>query len=99
MVPLFKSGDKSDVNNYRPISLLPVFSKVLEKVVYSQMIDHLGAVITPVQFGFRKKHSTVHCILNFLNNITKHGNDEYHCAVFIDLKKAFDTVPLSLIHI
>ena len=61
------------------------------------MIDHLRAIITPVQFGFRQSHSTIHCILNFLNNISSNKEKDYHCAVFIDLKKAFDTVPHDIL--
>ena len=93
ITPLFKSGDRENVTNYRPISLLPVFSKVLEKVVYEQTIEYFDPYITKCQFGFRRKHSTVHCIMNYLNNISANCKNKYQISIFIDLRKAFDTVP------
>ena len=60
VVPLFKIGDKSLFSNYRPISVLPSFYKVLEKLVYNRNIDYMGKckILTDNQFGFRKQHST-----------------------------------------
>ena len=97
IVPLYKSGSKEEATNYRPISLLPVFSKLLEKTVYNQFSKYFEQFITPVQFGFRTKHSTVHCILNFLNNVSANRSSKYHVSVFLDLKKAFDTVPHNVL--
>ena len=57
VVPIFKSGEKNKFNNYRPISLLPVFSKILEKIIHSRLLDYLNTnnILNPLQFGFRKK--------------------------------------------
>jgi hypothetical protein len=61
VVPVFKSGNVNDINNYRPISLLCTFSKILEKIVANRLIKYLDLnnLISPNQFGFRAKHSTV----------------------------------------
>ena len=75
--PVYKKGDKTNPANYRPISLLTAFSKVLEKVLYNRLIDFLdnNNLLNPQQFGFRKKLSTddaiyklTHKILTALNN-------------------------------
>ena len=93
VLPLYKSGDKCCFNNYRPISLLSVLSKLLEKAAYRQMYEYFEAhFMTPNQFGFRRGHETQHCVMNFLRNIWSNADKKYHVGIFIDLKKAFDTV-------
>ena len=93
VIPLFKSGDKHDCNNYRPISLLSALSKLLEKVVHKQTYQYLeNKVLALSQFGFRKARDTSQAILNYLQNIEKNGTLKYNVSVFIDIKKAFDTV-------
>ena len=93
VVPLYKSGENTEVSNYRPISLLSVFSKIYEKVSYHQLYNYAEKhIFTTHQFGFRKRHQTVHSIINFLNNIHANAKAKYHVAIFMDLKKAFDTV-------
>ena len=64
VVPLFKAGDKSIFSNYRPISVLPSFSKILEKLVYNRLIDYLSKykILSDNQFGFRKQHSTEYAL-------------------------------------
>lgn len=95
ITPIYKSGDKDQACNYRPISILPVVSKVLEKIVAEQLIEHLenNQLLHPQQFGFRQKHSTetANC---FLLEQIKGSLDKGNVvgAVFLDLKKAFDTV-------
>ena len=93
IVPLFKSGDKTSMDNYRPIALLNIFSKVLEKVVCNRLSLHLenNNLLSMYQFGFRKNHSTLHPMLHFLNKITSAlENKEHTVAIFCDLRKAFD---------
>ena len=93
VLPLFKSGDKQNFSNYRPISLLSVFSKVLEKAVYKQLYGYFeDRFLIPTQFGFRNRSETIHAIFNFLNNIDENGQNKYQSGIFIDLKKAFDCV-------
>jgi hypothetical protein len=94
IIPIFKSGDPTDVNNYRPISLLSSFSKILEKIVQTRLIKHLETLnlISDQQFGFRSHHSTSHPMLLLLNKVSTALNNKQHALViFCDLKKAFDT--------
>lgn len=97
VIPIFKTGDSESFNNYRPISLLPAFSKILEKVVYSQTMSFLNKfnILYNLQFGFRKKHSTFHPILHFLKNVTESNDSrtkDFTIGTFLDLSKAFDTI-------
>jgi Reverse transcriptase (RNA-dependent DNA polymerase) len=83
------------MDNYRPISLLNTFSKILEKIVHNRLSSFLNInnLLSDSQYGFRKEHSTIHPLSKFLNFITKAFNDKEHClAIFCDLRKAFDTV-------
>ena len=96
ITPIHKSGDKASVNNYRPISLLCILSKVLERFVF----DHLNkfflenSIITTSQFGFRKHHSSVQQLLLFLSNVHDTLNRNAHCdVIYLDFRKAFDSVP------
>ena len=95
VTPIFKSGDKNQVSNYRPISILPALSKVLEKVVTEQLVEHLESnqLLHPEQFGFRHKHSTESANCYFVDTVKRHLDEgNVVGAVFLDLKKAFDTV-------
>ena len=96
VVPIFKSGNEHSYDNYRPISLLPSLSKLLEKVVAKQMLSYLNKhdILYKLQFGFRKGHDTSQPVIHFLNNIQEALNKnipEYTVGCFLDLKKAFDT--------
>ena len=102
VVPVFKSGDKHDYSNYRPISLLSSFSKLLEKIVAKQMVGFLykNKILYAHQYGFRKGHSTVHPVLQFLDKISlalNKSDPEYTLGIFCDLKKAFDTVDFTVL--
>jgi len=93
--PLHKGGPVEDVNNYRPISILPVVMKVFEKLVYSQFYDFLisNSILCKCQSGFRSSHSTQTAITEVKEFILKRLEDKFYVgAVLIDLKKAFDTV-------
>lgn len=95
VTPIFKSGDLTVLSNYRPISVLPAFSKILERIMYNRIYNHLISInsLFDKQFGFQKNHSTEHAILQLVRNITKSfENGEFTLGVFIDLSKAFDTV-------
>ena len=100
IVPIFKSGEKTNMDNYRPISLLSCFSKILEKVVANRLTSflNLNNLITENQFGFRKKHSTVHPMMKFTNFILSALDKKEHAiALFCDLRKAFDTVDHAIL--
>ena len=93
--PIFKKEDPHLTDNYRPISLLPVLSKIFEKVAFKQVYDYFNDndLLYKSQYGFRKKHSTELAGLEFYDKIINHlENDELPLAVFLDLSKAFDTI-------
>ena len=96
VVPLFKSGNKDDLDNYRPISILPILSKILEKAVFHQLHSYLSenSLLSPYQSAFRANHSTQLAITFFTDKTRGHMDKGLLTgAVFIDLKRAFDTVP------
>ena len=95
VIPLHKKDSKLDHINYRPISLLSVFSKIYEKLIYSRIYSYLDKnnLIYSKQFGFRGGYSTNHAIISITEHIRNLlDNGEFVCGVFIDLEKAFDTV-------
>ena len=96
VVPLFKSGNRQEMNNYRPNSILPVILKIAEKVVYHQLSSYLDAnnLLSPCQFGFQKNFSTETAVTFFLwmKSVEIWTTVFSQGSVFIDLKKAFDTI-------
>ena len=100
MVPIFKSGDPSQPTNYRPISLLPTMSKVLERAVSNQVYGYFERTnkLYNLQFGYRHGYSTEGLLLKILDYIAKQRSENKHVInVFIDLRKAFDTVPYEIL--
>lgn len=95
VTPIYKSGPKTDPGNYRPISVLPIFSKILEKLLYTRLQNYLSSInfISSRQYGFRSKSNTLTATIDLVTKI-KQNIDEKNIVlgVFIDLKKAFDTV-------
>lgn len=95
MVPVFKKGDPSLMANYRPITILPLFSKLIEKLIVIRLMNYLNKfnILTPHQFGFRSNYSTEHALIEFTDTIKKFiDNGSWGGAVFIDFTKAFDTI-------
>ncbi len=95
ILPIYKSGDRSSITNYRPISLLNTFSKIYEKVILNRLDDFLNKhkILYEGQFGFRKNHSTQLAIISYLDHITAAlDKNEHSISLFIDLSKAFDTI-------
>ena len=100
VVPLFKAGDRSLFTNYRPVSILPSFSKFLEKVVYSRLYNYLCKleILCDNQFGFRKNHSTSLALIDLYEKLSLAlDRNEHAVGVFLDLSKAFDTVDHNIL--
>ena len=95
VIPVHKGNDELIPTNYRPISLLSIFNRILEKLVCIRIKNFLDKynILFRSQYGFREKHSTQHAILDIVNQIqTNMDNNLFSCGIFIDLQKAFDTV-------
>ena len=96
VIPLYKNkGLNTDLSNYRPISMLPVFSKIFEKLLHREINDFLdkNKLLNNSQFGFRSKHSTVHALINAVENLhTAIDDKNFTLGIFIDFSKAFDTI-------
>ncbi len=93
--PLFKQNNKTDVGNYRPVSILSSVSKVLEKAVYTQVENYLtdNKQLFDHLSGFRQSFSTDSCLIHLLDYMrTQSSHGLYTGMIMIDLKKAFDTV-------
>ena len=98
--PEFKTGDTADSSNHRLISVLPCFSKILERVMYNRLYKYLTdqKILHPQQFGFRKGHSTEHAIAQLVDQIYESfENGNYTVGIFINLSKAFDTVDHTIL--
>ena len=95
VTPIFKSGARGDMNNYRPISVLSIFARIMEKIVHDQLIDYFKEkkMLKKNQHAFCKLHSTITSLVKstdeWLNNI---DSQKVNMTMFLDLKKAFDTV-------
>ena len=96
VIPIYKNkGSKQLYENYRPVSLLPILSKIIERLIYNKLFDFLVRydIIFDSQYGFRTGHSTTHATLDFIQTIEDSiEKNEYAIGVFCDLSKAFDTL-------
>ena len=100
VIPLFKGGDSMTMSNYRPISLTSPFAKILEKVMCSRLNQYLSHfnMLYEYQFGFRKCYSTSMAVLEIVNTLEDElAHKNYVLGIFLDLKKAFDTVNLGIL--
>ena len=99
-VPIFRAGDEHLVQNYRPISVLPFMSKIYENVVANYLIDFLDSnnLLYKFQFGVPKSHSTSHAIITLVKKVSRElDTRKFVVGPYLDIKKAFDAVPYSII--
>lgn len=97
LIPIYKNGKRDCVNNYRPISILPSLSKVLEKIINKRLTNYLekNKLISDAQYGFRPNRSTDDAVHSFIDFIATKLDKKRKClTIFLDLAKAFDTVSL-----
>ena len=95
VVPIYKAGDDKEFTNYRPVSILPVFSKILERVMYNRLIDFLDKykILYELQFGFRKGRSTEQALITLVDKVSSAiDGGNFVVGIFLDFSKAFDTV-------
>ena len=95
VVSIYKKSDPQDVSNYRPISLLPIFSKIYERLMYTRLYSFVtcNKIIYPLQFGFQQYTSVDHALISMTEAIKNTlNNKRIGCGIFFDLQKAFDTV-------
>ena len=100
VIPIYKGEDEQLLENYRPISVLPYFSKIFEKIIASYVFEFLETnnILYAKQFGFRKNHSTNHAIITLVERVSRAlDTGKYVVGIFLDLKKAFDTVDHTIL--
>ena len=96
VIPLYKNkGSISEMKNYRPISMLSVFSKIFEKIIHREITKFFedNKILNDCQYGFRKSHSTFHALINATENVYRSiDNKEHTLGIFVDFSRAFDTI-------
>ena len=100
VTPVFKADDVNELGNYRPISVLPCFSKILERIMYNRLFKYLktNEILYKKQFGFQEEHSTEHAIIQLIDQINNcFEKSHFTLGISIDLKKAFDTVDHAIL--
>ena len=98
--PIFKTGETTNLSNYRPISVLPCFSKILEKIMYNKLYKYFTErnILYSKQFGFQRNNSTEHAIIQLYDEICESfEQNKYTLGVFIDFSKVFDTVDHNIL--
>ena len=95
VVPAYKRDDKQNVKNYRPVSLLPIFGKVFERLIYNEMYSFFieNDLISANQSGFKQGGSCINQLLSITHEIYQSLDQGYEvCGVFLDISRAFDKI-------
>ena len=95
VVPIYKSENRKKCENYRPISILPIISKIFERSVFNQLYEFLNSysLLSKHPFGFRPKNSTLAALVQMCDAWYKNtDNSELNGVVFVDIRKAFDSI-------
>ena len=100
VIPIFKSDDRQRCENYRPISILPIVSKILERSVFNQIYKFLNdnSLLSKHQSGFRPKHSTLTTLIQMCDTLYENmDNGQLSGVVFLDIRKAFDSIDHTIL--
>ena len=100
ITPIFKKGNVELMENYRPVSTLPILGKIFEKIIYTRLYSYFitKGILNENQFGFRKGHSTSHALHDSVKFISDaHHSNKHVLGIFIDLSKAFDTIAFRML--
>ena len=95
VVPIYKSGNRQKCENYRPISILPIISKILERSIFNQIYKFLNdnSLLSKYQSGFRQKNTTLTALIQMCHTLYENmDNGELNGVVFLDIRKAFDSI-------
>ena len=99
MTPVFKTGDLKEISNYRPLSVLPCFSKILERIMHNCLYSYLvnEKILYSKQFDFQKGHSTEHAIAQLTDQIHESFENNNYICLFINLSKAFNNIDHAIL--
>ena len=100
VIPIYKKEDVKVFSNYRPVSVLPCLSKILERLMFNRCMDHIdkNSILNKKQFGFRTNHSTYMAIIKLVDKVVSAvEKNESTLGIFLDLSKAFDTTDQDIL--